>query len=122
MFLLRIILVFSLSLSIIACKDEVKTKRPPINLKMKPGLRMVNIDTIQKRLDLPNNKTKKLKSIQEKYQKLIRDVHQNKSTDNLEDLVRRRSFETKVLLGDSLKIEFDKLLLEKSRNRKAKRK
>jgi len=91
------------------------------NINLRSALNRTPIDTIKARLNLPNNKVKKLEKINEKYKTLIRKASQKKSNDNLDDLRRRKEFELKVLLGDSLKTEYDKLLIEKRRILKRKK-
>jgi len=121
----RLLLLLFLSISIFACKNDKKNAVSNVikngNINLRSALNRTPIDTIKARLNLPNNKVKKLEKINEKYKTLIRKASQKKSNDNLDDLRRRKEFELKVLLGDSLKTEYDKLLIEKRRILKRKK-
>jgi len=87
-------------------KDGLSFKKNRINFIMNDHI--IPEDILKTKLNLPYNKIQKLERIHEKYKDLLRNANPNES---MKDLRRRKEFEIKILLGDSLKVEYDKLVL-----------
>ena len=111
-----LIFIFGASTGFYSCKNDKpsfkKAKGDKVSAKRFPNankIRSVGMDSIQKKLNLTNLQRKKIENIESKYNKLHKQLRRGELDDTKDNLVRRKNFELKILLGDSLRVAYQEI-------------